>query len=78
MINLKITVHAQARFYERTIDIDHVKQAVRKPDSKTSDSYGKIKVIKRIDDRIIAVVYSEEKFRDKHNEILIITAYYIQ
>lgn len=76
MIRLKLTVHFQGRMPERNINIDHVKRAVESPDEKKGDPQG-IKVIKRIDGKTIVVVYSDEKFKDRQAEYLIITAYYI-
>jgi len=75
MIRLKLTVHFQGRMTERNIDIDHVKQAIQRPDEKKPDLEG-IKVKKKIGKKTIVVVYSEEKFRDTRNTFLIITAYY--
>lgn len=76
MIHLKLTVHFQGRMPERNIDIDHVKAAVERPDEKEPDPQG-VKVKKRVGEKTIVVVYSEEKFRDKHGHFLIITAYYL-
>jgi hypothetical protein len=61
---------------ERNIDIDHVKQAILTPDEKRPDPQG-TKAKKKIGDKTIVVVYSEEKFRDKHGTFLVITAYYL-
>lgn len=76
MTRLKLTVHFQSRMPERNIDIDHVKQAIERPDEKKPDSQG-IKVKKKVGEKTIVVVYSEEKFRDRHGQFLVITAYYI-
>ena len=65
------------RMFERNIDIDDVKNAIINPDQKKGDSYGKIRVSKRIGSKTIFVVYSEEKFIDRKNEYLVITFYYI-
>ena len=70
-------MHFQGRMAERGIDIDHVKQAIERPDEKKPNPQG-IKVRKKIGEKTIEVVYSEEKFRDKHGHCLLITAYYIQ
>ncbi len=74
---LKLSVHAQMRLVGRSIDIGHVKHAIAEPDSRKGDSYGTIKVQKKIGDKTIVVVYSDEKFRDKKNEYLVITFYYL-
>ncbi|MCX6715689.1 MAG: DUF4258 domain-containing protein [Candidatus Taylorbacteria bacterium] len=76
MIKLKLTVHVQARLYERNIDIDHVKKAIEKPDEIRHDQYGS-RVKKKIGEKMIVVVYSNEKFRDQPSLFLIVTAYYI-
>lgn len=74
---LRLSTHAQMRLVERSIDIDTVKQAIDKPDSRKASPYGTIKVQKKVGNRTIVVVYSEEKFRDRKNEYLIITFYYL-
>jgi hypothetical protein len=61
---------------ERDIDIDHVKQAIEHPDEKKPDSQG-VKVKKKVGEKTIVVIYSEEKFRDTHGQFLVITAYYV-
>ena len=76
MIRLKLTVHFQGRMPERNIDLDHVKRAIEQPDEKSPDSQG-IKVKKKCGEKTIVVIYTAEKFSDKHGQYLIITAYYI-
>jgi hypothetical protein len=76
MIRLKLTVHFQGRMPERNIDIDHVKQAIERPDETKPDPQG-VKVKKKVGEKTIVVVYSKEQFKDKHGQFLIITAYYI-
>jgi hypothetical protein len=76
MIRLKLTVHFQGRMPERNIDLDHVKDAIERPDEKKPDPRG-VKVKKKVGEKTIVVVYSEEKFRDKQGQFLIITAYYL-
>jgi hypothetical protein len=62
---------------ERGINLDHVKAAVKDPDTKEDVFDGKIKVTKEINNRLtIEVIYCIEKFKDKPNEYLLITAYY--
>jgi hypothetical protein len=75
-MRLKMTVHFQARLGERNIDIDHVKQAIRSPDSRVNVFDGKIKVTKKIGGKEIEVIYSKEAFKDKEDEYLLVTAYY--
>ena len=75
MIHLKLTVHFQGRMAERNINIDHVKVAIEHPDEKKTDPEG-IKVTKKIEGKIIVVVYLEERFGDKPHQFLVITAYY--
>jgi Domain of unknown function (DUF4258) len=74
---LRLTSHAQMRIFERGIDIDEVKQAILEPDFRKADPYGGVKVMKKIGDRTIVVVYSEEKFKDRKNEYLVVTFYYL-
>ena len=76
LMKLKLTKHFQERFGERGIDMDDVKSVIRDPDSIVDAFAGKIRVTKRIGDKIIEVVYCREGFRDKRDEFLLITAYY--
>lgn len=75
-MRLKITVHAQERIAERHIDVDHIKQVINSPDMKKPDLQG-IKAIKKIGQKTLVVIYSKEGFRDRKDEFLIITAYYL-
>ena len=76
MIRLKLTVHFQGRMPERNIDLDHVKRAIQEPDEKKADPQG-VRAKKKIGDKTIVVVYCREPFKDKHDQYLIITAYYL-
>jgi hypothetical protein len=77
MIHLKLSVHVQARFYERNIDIDHVKRAIESPDDKKEDNQA-TKVRKRVGEKTITVLYSGEMSpQNNYTEYLIITAYYV-
>ena len=77
-MQLKLTRHVQDMISYRSLSIDHIKKAVTSPD-KTEDAYqNKIKVTKNIEGKIIKVVYCKEGFRDKKNEVLVITAYYLE
>lgn len=73
---LKFPNHFQARFIERGINIDHVKSAIRKPDSSKPTFEGKTQVNKKVDGKEIEVIYYKSPFRDKE-EYIVITAYYI-
>jgi hypothetical protein len=75
-MRLKITVHAQERIAERHIDVDHIKRVINSPDVKKPDLQG-IKAIKKIGQKTLVVVYSKEGFRDRKDEFLTITAYYL-
>ena len=75
-MELKLTNHFQERFGERRIDFDHVKQAIRHPDSKENVFEGRIKVTKKIGNKVIEVVYCREVFKDRQNQYLLITVYY--
>jgi len=72
-----LTNHAKMRMVDRLVDFDHIKQAIVKPDGVLSSFLGKIKVIKKLGNRIIVVVYSDYKFKNRENEYLIISFYYI-
>jgi len=74
---LRLSYHAQMRLVERDIDIDNVKKAITEPDSRQADPYGKTKVQKRVGDRTIVVIYSEQRFRNGGIRCLIITFYYL-
>lgn len=71
-----MTVHFQSRLNERNVNFDHVKEAIKDPDSKENVFDGKIKVTKKISGRIIEVIYCKEGFKDRKDEYLLITAYY--
>ena len=62
---------------ERGINIDHVKLAMREPDQKKTMFEGRIRVTKKIGKKTIEVIYSKEAFRDKKEEYMLITAYYL-
>jgi len=76
-MNLKLTKHFQDMVQHRGLSIEHVKQAIRNPDEKEGVFEGKIRVKKDVGGKTIEVVYCKEKFRDKKEEYIIITAYYI-
>jgi hypothetical protein len=75
-MKFKLTNHFQLRFGERSINLDHVKLAIQNPDSKEMVFEGKIKVTKNIGGKTIEVLYCKEGFKDRHDEYLLITAYY--
>ena len=76
-MKLKLTRHFQYRMSQRGISIDHVKQAVMHPDKVENTYENKMKAVKRIGEKTIEVVYCREGFKDKNNEYLLITAYYL-
>jgi hypothetical protein len=61
---------------ERGIQIDHVKKAIRDPDSKNTVFEGRTKVSKKIGSKTIVVIYWKDGFRDKE-EYILSTAYYL-
>ncbi len=71
------TNHFRARMLERGISIDHVKKALREPDSKEDAFDGKLKVTKEIEGKTTVVVYFKEGFKDRKNEYVVSTAYYL-
>ena len=76
-MRLKFSLHCQFRIPERGIKIDHIKKAIKEPDTKQNAFEGRIKVQKKIDGKIIKVVYFKDKFKDKKEEYIIVTAYYL-
>lgn len=76
-MNLKLTTHCQVRILERLINIEHIKQAVLKPDRQKDAGEGKIKVWKKVGTKQIVVIYCKDAFRDRKNEYFVITAYYL-
>lgn len=63
--------------HERGIQIEHVKKAIRIPDSKRTVFEEKVRVEKKIVSKIIVVIYWKDGFRDKKDEYIISTAYYL-
>ncbi len=61
----------------RNISLDHVRQAIREPDKEEEAYNNAIRVKKDVGDKIIEVIYCKEAFRDKKNEVLVVTAYYL-
>jgi len=62
---------------QRGIDIDHVKQAVVRPDTTEKTYDNKIIARRKIGEKTIEVIYCKEGFKDKKDEYLLITAYYL-
>jgi len=61
----------------RDIDIEHVRDAVRNPDSKNNVFDGRIRVKKKVGKKEIEVIYYKDDFKDKIDEYIVITAYYL-
>ncbi|HCR52313.1 TPA: hypothetical protein DIV48_01525 [Candidatus Kaiserbacteria bacterium] len=76
-VKLRLTNHFQVRMQERNIQIEHVKKAIRDPDLKEAVFEGRTRVRKKIGSKTIVVVYWKDGFRDKSNEYIISTAYYL-
>jgi hypothetical protein len=76
-MRLKLTVHAQERIAERRINTDDIKRVIQFPDKKRP-GLQEIKAQKSFGKKTLVVVYSREEFRDKHDEFLVITAYYLK
>ena len=76
-MRLKMTQHFQDMIQFRSLNIEHVKQALNDPDEKDDVFDGKIRVKKDVGEKIIEVIYSKDNFRDKKEEYIIITAYYL-
>ena len=62
---------------ERGIQIEHVKKAIRDPDLKEIVFEGRTRVRKKIGAKTIVVVYWKDGFRDRKDEYIISTAYYL-
>ena len=76
-MKLKLTQHFQDMMQLRGINLDHVKSAMKLADSTKHTFGGRIVARKTVDGKTIEVIYSKESFKDKSNEYLVITAYYI-
>ena len=76
-MRLKFTLHCQYRLLERSLNIEHIKQAVRNPDKKRGAGEGAIKAWKKIGPQEIVVVYTKDGFRDRKDDYFVITAYYL-
>lgn len=72
-MKLSFSIHFQQGVFERNINIDHLKKAIREPDDSYSTFGGRTISRKSVDGRILEVVYT----RGGRNEYRIITAYYI-
>jgi hypothetical protein len=59
------------------LNIEHIKQALLKPDKKKEVGEGKIRVSKKIGTKQVVVIYCRDAFRDRKNEYIVITAYYL-
>ncbi len=74
---LKFTPHCQYRILERILNVEHIKQAILKPNKKRDAGEGATKVWRRVGEKEIVVVYSRDGFRDRKNHYFVITAYYL-
>lgn len=77
-MKLKLPPHYQDRMLERSIPIDHIKKAIYSPDEKKDAFEGRFKVIKKIEDKNLVVIYYKDGFKDKKDEYIVITAYYVK
>lgn len=77
MPRLKMTYHFQERMAQRSINLDHVRTAINNPDISGSGKGGEKWVVKKIGKKAIKVVYSKQGFKDKKNELILVTAYYL-
>jgi hypothetical protein len=74
---LKLTSHFQLRMVERGINLDHVKRAIKDPDSVEDAFDEKLKATKEVDGKIIQVIYYKEGFKSKEITYIVIIAYYL-
>ena len=72
-MKLSFSIHFQQAVSERNISIDHLKKAIREPDTSRSTFGGRTVSKKKVDGKLLEVVYT----RGGKNEYRIITAYYI-
>ena len=72
-MKLNFSIHFQQVIFERNISIDHLKKAIREPDSSHSAFGGRMVSRRAVDGKLLEVVYT----RRGKNEYRIITAYYI-
>ena len=76
-MKLKLTRHFQDMMSYRGIDIEHVKVAVNNPDTKENVFEGRMRVKKKIGAKNIEVIYCKDGFKDRADEYIVITAYYL-
>lgn len=76
-IIFKVSKHAKERLSQRGIDIKHVKKAILKPDNTEKAYDDRICITKKIKNKLLKVIYSKDGFKDKPNDIIIITAFYL-
>ena len=77
-MRLKLPPHFQGRMLERGISVDHVKKAIASPDKREEAFEGRSKVVKKIEGKTLEVIYYQEGFKDKKEEYIVITAYYVK
>lgn len=76
-MKFKFPPHFQTRMHERGINIDHVKKAIRESDVTEKVGNGRTRLRKKVNGKTIEVTYYKEAFRDKKNEYVVVTAYYL-
>ncbi len=69
-MNIRYTLHALERMCQRGIERGLVEECLRKPDKEECLSSNVYKCVKRINEKVIVVIYKQED-----NTIVIITAY---
>lgn len=72
-MQLRFPIHFREKLVERGINVDHVKQAIQNPDYQIPKSEGRILARKRIDTRVLEIIYAKGSSK---NKFVIITAYY--
>lgn len=75
-MRLKFPNHCQDRISERNLNIDDIKAAILAPDSQIDRPQGRVLVYKKVNEKVIKVIYCKEGFRDKKDEYTVITALY--
>ena len=74
-MKLIFTTHFKYRIFNRNLNIEHIKIAIKSPDEKYDAGDGCIKVVKKVDDKTIKVVYHKSHNKE---EYAILTAYYLE
>lgn len=76
-MNLKFSIHFQQAIIERNISIDDLKKVIKNPDDLHLSFGGRIVAQKKVNGKMLEVVYTQTVASSAKREYTIITAYYI-